>query len=298
MWRFSILFMLLAGAQLVPVGAHACSTCHCGDPTLTVHGEEIPYAGRLRPVTQFRYQTEEMGYAGINKQKIEEFRGSFSLAWAPAAWGTFGITVPVVSRNLETVSLATSKATSLGDVDLQGKFFLFQEREASPRHRAGLIVGLRLPTAIEQKNALGVPLSFDVQPGAAALIPRGGAWYGYYRDPFSFYASAVAHWGATHGIQGYEFGTAGTFTMATQYQPAPWLALRLGMDARVSRNDRYYGITDPDSGGFIAFLSPAVSVEFVEDLLGSIEVQIPVIDRLNGAHDENTAVLASLAYDF
>ena len=59
-------------ALSLPVGdAWACSTCGCGDLTLTVMGSEKPYAGRLRAALELRHRTDAVGRPGFNEQRLE-----------------------------------------------------------------------------------------------------------------------------------------------------------------------------------------------------------------------------------
>jgi hypothetical protein len=87
-------------------------------------------------------------------------------------------------------------------------------------------------------------------------------------------------------------------TLLAQYAYSPHLALQLGLDTRWSQKHRYAGDSDPDSGGWIGFLTPGVVINVAEDLLFNLSVQLPVIKQLNGDHEEETTFQIGLVYDF
>lgn len=278
--------------------ARACSTCLSGDPTLTTLGLEKPYEDRFRGSLNGLYRTENFGVEGVNRSELTEYRSSLGLAWWPTNRIALGARVPWVWKQLDNVDLSTEKTSALGDIDLDARFYLWQDRESSPTHLFGVQGGVRVPSATEQTGANGQPLDFDVQPGTGIWIPNAGIWYGFYKYPWFLFASSVAHIGVGEGFQGFEFGNALNTTVTGQYAFTYNFAASLSLDTRYSGKDSFYGVTDEDSGGFIAFISPGIVFTVVEDLLLHATGQLPAIDRLNGDHDEGPIVRVGLTYDF
>ena len=291
-----VLFILIALTLLPAAPARACSTCQCGDPTLTIMGTEKPFAGRLRVAAEFRYRTEEVGIIGITGEELAEYRTTFSAAWTPIERLTVGLSVPAVGKKLERANLATEDTFFLGDIELVARGYLWQDREMRPRHLIALVAGVRMPSAPELDDAFGTPLSLDTQPGTGAFIGSAGLSYGLYLHPFSFYASSTGVF-AGGGFGAFQAGNAWLNTALVQWAPDFPVALQLGFDSRAAARDETAGVKEPDSGGFIGFLTPGVVFSPAEDLLLAMRVMIPVADALHGNHDEGIAVLAGVTYD-
>src|SRR6202042_2123642 len=119
----------------------------------------------------------------------------------------------------------------------------------------------------------GVALPAVLQPGMGAVSPFVGAFYGFTRGPWSFYASAVvllpfAVRAGPHASD--SFKTAAS----VQRQIGRLFASRLGVDTRLDGTCEAYGKPDPNSGGFVAYLSPELVLSPVTDLIfvGSVRV--------------------------
>lgn len=276
---------------------HACATCMCGDPTLTLMGSEKPFPKRLRLATDFSYRSENVGTKGVNARDLEESRLNLGLAYALNEHLSVALRLPLVRKQLHEVNLAHAETNSLGDAEISAKFFAYQDRQTRPQHLAGFLGGVRLPTASEQFDH-GRPLDVDVQPGAGNWLLHGGVWYGQYHYPWFFYASSVARYALNDGFQEFSEGTAVVTTLLAQYAYSHHLALQWGLDTRWSQKHRYAGDSDPDSGGWIGFVTPGVVINVAEDLLFNLSVQLPVIKQLNGDHEEETTFQIGLVYDF
>ena len=276
--------------------ASACSTCQAGDPTLTIMGHGKPFEGRLRASLEFRYRTEDIGVPGVSSEELSEYRTSLGIAWTPHERMTLGLSVPMVGKQLALANQSEERSFFLGDIEVNARVFVWRDRHAMPRHLLGVVAGLRVPSAPELEDSAGVPLSFDAQAGNGAWVPSAGLWYGYFRHPFSLYLSSVGYFTAG-GFGAFEAGDAWVNTLMAQWAPELPVALQLGFDTRAATRDVDAGVVDPDSGGFIGFLTPGIVFSPTEDLLLSVRVMIPVIDQLDGNHDEGVSVLAGVTYD-
>ncbi len=289
--------LLLIGLLNSPQSLLACATCVCGDPTLTLMGTEKPFPNRLRFATDFSYRTENIGIEQVNYREIEEYRLNLGLTYTLTERLSLAVRIPLVRKQLTEVNLAQSETNQLGDAEFSLKFFGYQDRPTQPRVMAGLLGGLRVPTASEQTDQ-GRTLDIDVQPGAGNWIASGGAWYGQYQFPWFFYGSSVIRYALNDGFQEFSEGTAILTTLLSQYAYSPKLAFQLGFDTRWSEKHEYSGQADPDSGGFIGFITPGIVVNLAEDLLLNMAVQLPVIDHLNGDHEEEITFQIGFVYDF
>lgn len=271
----------------------ACSSCLSGDPTLTLMGTEKGYKGRFRMGLDILTRSEEVGIQGFNLKELEETRFTLGLAYSFSERITLSARIPYLSKKLTLPNLSEQKADGLGDIEINTKFFFYNEKDHRHKHLYGFSLGARLPTASEQEN-----LDIDVQLGTGSFIPTIGAWYGYYNYPWFFYTSANFHITANEGFQDFKAGNALVNTFQVQYAFNPKFALSLALDTRYSVKDKYANVKDDDSGGLIGFLTPGLVFNIKEDLIFNAVIQIPVIDNLNGEHEEKAVYQLGIVYDF
>lgn len=283
--------LLLASGSALP-----CSTCLCGDPTLTLMGAEKPYAGRKRVALEWLERSETIGLAGFNQVTIDERRWTLGLSWTPTDRLSIGLRLPWLDKQREDAGLARVSTQDFGDVELTAKLHL-EPKTHGARDAYGLIAGLRLPTAEEKRRANGEPFDLDVQPGTGAVTPQLGGWYARYAYPWFAQVTSALHVSG-EGFQNFRAGNALVTSLTGQRALSNTCALQLALDTRWSARDEYAGRPDLDSGGFIAFLSPAFVYNLSEDLLVHARVQLPISDALNGDHDESTTFSLGMVYDF
>jgi len=284
-----------AGAWSPPT--RACSTCKCGDYTITLLGAEKAYAGRFRVALDYIDRSESQGLPGVDERRTEEQRTLLGFAYSFSDRLTLAAQIPFVRKQIIDANLARQDADGLGDIDLVGRWTLYRNEGEALRHVAGLRFGVRLPTSEEVEDRDGNKLDIDVQPDAGATAPNLGGWYAYYRFPWFLSASAT-YFLYGDGHQDFSPGNATTASLQGQYALTPALALQLGLDSRYSLRNRFSGVADADSGGFLATVSPGVGYRIGDDLLLNAGVQIPVIEDLNGEQDEDTTWRVGVTYDF
>lgn len=275
--------------------AQACSTCKCGDYSITLLGTEKPYAGRLRAVFDVLARSESQG-SGTAERETDEWRNTLGLSYSFTENLTLGVQVPWVRKEIRDANLAEQDAQGWGDADLVGWWVLHRGGDTALNHLAGLRVGLRLPTS-EEIERNGQLLDIDVQPDAGALAPSLGGWYRYYRFPWLLSTSAV-YYAYGEGHQDFDPGDAASASILGQYALDMNWALQLGLDLRYAQKNRHDGALDDDSGGTLAMLYAGIAARFFEELSVSAGVQLPVLDRLHGDQTEDPALRLSFAYDF
>lgn len=293
----SIALAALLGVTLARTEARACSPCSTGDPTLTVTGVEKPYEGRLRLGAQMLHRTASSGIEGVDRIDSAEQRLELSAAWAATDWLFVSTKLPLVRRRATYPNLANDDVLSLGDFELRGKVFVYQDRSLDARHLVALTGGVGLPTGAIVRGPDGQPLPFEAQPGTASINALAGVSYAYFARPFSLYASANAALPVVHRTAT-EVGAFGLFTVAGQYQPWEVAAFRVAIDTRVERSLRRAGIVDPHSGGVAVFASPEIVLSPVDDLLVRALVQLPLFRRLDGEASDGVSLLLGVAHDF
>jgi len=260
-------------------------------------GVEQPFGGRLRVFSEGQYRTEVSGTPQTGGTSLTEWALNLGAGYAFSSRWALSVTVPVLFRSLESADLSRDQSTNLGDVEALGKWVLFRDRDFAARHLVSLLAGMRFPTAPLQRLPDGTVLTSDIQAGPGAWwFIAGASYYGRLGGPWSIYASVLGYL-PTKGREGLEPAPTGRGTLHVQAQPWPWLSLRLGTDLRLDGVWHENGEVSPDTGGFIAFLSPAVLVSPATDWLIQLGVRIPVINALEGAHTEGTYASLSLVVD-
>jgi hypothetical protein len=293
----TIAAILALGTLLLGGGrALACTSCGCGDPTLTTMGTEQPFAGRLRLSTNLRYRSDDIGQPGLDETRLREFGLDLGVAYAVRDWLNLSLMVPLLRRELRYVSEPTDRTTGLGDIEVLGKAYVYRDRAFAPQRLLAIVAGARLPTAPVQHDAAGTPVNIDAQAGTGSWVPTAGLAYLQFAGVWSGYASALLAV-PTLGHDGLRPPTSLRSTVAAQVQPWTWGAARLGADARFDGRAYDSGVADKDSGGFIGFVSPAVLLSPRTDLTVELAVRVPVLNLLNGYHREGAFVSAAVVVD-
>lgn len=290
--------LLLAGLTAsLPHEASACAACGCGDPTLTTLGTEQPYAGRLRAALVAQLRTDDVGTPRVDQLRLRELRFDASLAYAPHERLFLVLSVPTLLREVEYVNLAKQSSFGLGDVELRAKGFVFRDRPLAPQHLVSLVAGVKLPTAPVQKNPDGTRQPLELQPGTGSVDPLLGASYAFSAQPYSVYASSQLTY-PTGGDEGFRGSRSLRNTLSFQDQLTEAFAARVGFDTRLDGKSLEEGEESKDSGGFIGFALVEVLVSPVTDLLLSAAARVPVVNALDGEHEEGPFWSLGVAYDF
>lgn len=298
MKKSSLAVSALIGAAYLFISAPvlACSTCKCGDPTITLVGSEKPFAGRFRAGLDVQLRSETEGDPAINEATTDEERYSVGMTYSVNNRLTLLASIPYVKKTRVDSTLARMEADGLGDIDLYARYNLQADNEM--RHLYGVMGGLRLPTSEEVEDSAGNVLDIDVQPDAAATAITVGGYYQYFASPWFASASAsVVHF-VDEGRQGFEPGSSIVGSLRAQYAVKYNFAPQIGLDFRYSETDYFSGVSDENSGGFLGNLWLGLTTRVGGELLLYAGAQIPVLDDLNGHQEEDTTVRFGINYDF
>ncbi len=281
-----------------PTLAEACSVCGCGDPTLTVMGDEKPFTGRFRvDLDRARSGASAWASPASTRSTSSEERVEIAAAYAPTPSLFLVLGIPALERQAVFTGGATSKAFSLGDVELRAKQFVWNGRRGPFLHQFALQGGVKLPTASVQRDAQGGVLPEAIQPGMGSVTPFAGVFYGMGRGPWSVSASVTVLLPfpvlpAAHASDSFRSSAS------VQRQVGQKFAARLGLDTRLDGSGELNGQPDPNSGGFIAYLSPGLVLSPVTDLLLSVGAYFPFAQVLQGYHHEDAIAALGVTYDF
>jgi hypothetical protein len=290
--------MVVLGSVLAaPRVASACSTCSCGDPTITSMGTEQSYAGRLRVSLGYSRRADQQGEALVDEEDHEEQRFDLNVAYSPTVWLQLAASLPLLQRDVTEVDLSRDTLRGTGDVEVRARLTAWRDRHFAPHHLLGVSAGMTLPTAGVERDAMGQALDLDHQLGGLAVAPRLGVFYTQLRHPWSIYASVSA----THLVLVAGDERAGdnlAATAALQWQPGEAWGLRLALDGKLEDRSKRRHELLADTGGGALFVSPGVIYSPVMDLVFEAQVQLPVVNGLYGRHSESPVVLVATSYDF
>lgn len=276
--------------------AQACAVCGAGDPTLNATGTERAFAKRLRLSGELRVGGARVGSDSATLVDLSEQRLDVTAAYAPTGSLFLSLALPLLHRDARYGSGARSSAWAPGDVDLRVKGFVLRSQRGPFTHDLALIGGLRLPSAPVQEGPNGEALPAALQPGGSSITPLGGVSYGMRRARWFFYASATFF--LPFAVRDGFHACDSLRTSATlQYQPHRVIAARLGVDTRLESSALNDGARDPNSGGFIGYVSPEILVSPVNDLVLLVGVRFPVLQALRGEHYERPILSVGVMVD-
>jgi hypothetical protein len=272
--------------------ASACAVCATADPTLTVAGEEQPFRGRLRIDVDVR-----QGAVSAGDVSLDDRRAEIAVLWAPVRALEVSFAAPYLFRHIESFGGASDEAT-MGDIELRAQVLAYESRGAFGRRRFGLIGGLKLPTAPLGYDPRGALLASTLQPGCGSIAPTLGAYYATSHKQWSTYASGSLF--LPFSVRdGPHSSDSARLALHAQFQPHPRFAGRLGAFVRIDASGQLApSFDDPNSGGLIGYLTGAIVVSPVSDLVVTAGIFLPVIEAFRGTHHESAIAALTLAHDF
>jgi hypothetical protein len=258
-----------------------------GDPTLRDAGHETAFAARFRPFVDARVARVRAGDFELDDRRLE-----LGATWAPSDTLSLTLAVPGLDRSVRSAR-GRAHRDSVGDVEARANV----TAATWDRGRLTLLLGAKAPTAPVQSDAGARTLPSALQPGCSSVVPMAGVAYARTDGWWSYDASATlvmpfAVRDAPHA------GDSLRVSAGAQLQPVGAIATRLGVAARVDGGgERAPDVRDPDSGGAVAYLTPAIVLSPVSDLVLSATAYVPALQAFAGAHHESTIFALSAAYD-
>lgn len=200
------------------------------------------------------------------------------------AWG-ISLQLPYLDRYHTTNQngygvppLNTSQSRTLGDARILGRYSGFSNDLSS-----GLLIGVKLPTGQTSINfADGTPLDRSLQPGTASTDFIVGGYHTGQLEMFGWFAQGMLqHAMATRGD--YRPGDTITLNAGIRYakfgqQVTPMLQFNL------IHRDRDSGTNALPlySGGYLAYISPGISVRLGGGTSAYGFIQLPIYQYVNG----------------
>lgn len=276
--------------------ASACGTCSVGDPTLTITGLEQPKQHRFRSSATVRHRNDRIGDPRVDQLQLAEQRLELGAAYSPTDRVTVSVMMPVVHRFVTAVNLAETDIWAPGDLELRARGVIYRDRAFAPRHLVSLIGGLEFPTSSIESDADGVPLPLEFQSGTGSWDPIAGVAYTLFSDPWSLYVSSVTTFPTT-GTADTKAGISARQTAIVQIQPWTFLAFQIGAEFRWDGPGYIQGVRDPNTGGHITYGTFGLVGMPHDNVLVHFSAAIPIVQRLDGTHEESFAIIGGLIYE-
>ncbi len=197
-------------------------------------------------------------------------------------YGAYDSTVPLPA-------LSDSRSSSLGDIKLVGSYQGLLEM-----HNLGLQLGVKLPTGqygtdvkFSSGPAAGSPLDASLQPGTGSTdLIVGAYYYQVITQNFDFFAgvqfqSAVK---TKQNQPGHDFrpGNSTTLSFGVRYEENPKWVPQLQMNLLHKSVDQGALADIYDTAGYVAYLSPGLTVKVAGNLHAYGFAQVPVYSDLVG----------------
>lgn len=288
---FALLIIAIIFTATIARADHGPGTSGSGFTTLT--------AETLKPgqfSSSFQFDWTEFDGLGGDIEGVDLLDRSF-LSTLNIAYGvaenfqlglTYGYYAAEGNRELEDGETVTFDPDGFTDLWLTGKYRFYQ----GPVGQLALIGGVKAPTG---DSSLTNTEGEQVEPSATAGT---GAWDGLaglaYTVPLS--AALTLDASALYTFRGERYGyrlgnrldlgTSLAWRVCGDAKTFPQVSLVAEATLRHIAKSEEEGERDTNTGGTVLFLSPGVKVSFTEKIAGSIGIQLPVMQDLNGRQVE------------
>jgi hypothetical protein len=283
----------------------ACSVCGCGDPLLAA-GSAMPMAGQMRFSLdgEYLYATAAGADPGTTEFLAQQTLRPV-LVYSPGASLSLVLQVPLVRKNWWTNDplepLLATDNRGLGDVDLGGRWFFWQDLHVAQRWNQNLALsaGASLPTGDSNITVRGQLIDQHAQLGTGAAGPYAGLLYGYNGDPWGAALNATYRYRGTNS-QGYQFGQALSFGLGGHLRILRDFSVTLNLDGRYADYDHDWAAGGPntDTGGTVLDLTPGFGWQLGDGVGLTGRVQAPIYTRLFGTQSVSPTYDVSVQYLF
>ena len=264
--------------------AVACAVCAAEDPTIDAPGLERAFAHRLRLGAEALAGSVSEAAADGRLLTVSDLRFAVNAQLAASKDLLLSATLPVLDRALFDGG-ASARSWVLGDAEA---------RVTNVAWRGGglvaqsltLSLGVKLPTAPEERDLRGAPLPDELQPGCGSVVPYAGAAYSARRGALSGQASALVY--LPFSVRdGPHAGDSLRLTAFTQVQATMAVATRFGVKVRIDGTGELApGIADLNSGGLAGYVTSDLLLRPTPDLVISFGGAFPVVQAFLGTHRE------------
>jgi hypothetical protein len=218
-----------------------------------------------------------------------------TLAFSPVERLTFAFQAPVLRKRWSAVTdgypPTVHTNSGLGDADVGIRYRLLSVES----HTVTLSAGSSLPTGNNGLQADGFRLDEHAQLGIGAVAPFAAAAYELERGLWAGYATAALRIPLTNTWD-FRHGAAYAGELRAMFTPWSWLRVGLGLEARYTSQNLENRRPQPNSGGFVLALTPALMFQPTGTLSIGVGGQIPALERLNGEQSVGPSLNVGVHY--
>ena len=312
--------LFLAGALLFLAHAGtawACSICRCGDPGFFINSARMMPRGKLT-LSLEHFNTSkssthvdpEGGHGethGLLKAAspfdIQHLSGTAaqvqnyvqaSLLYGVSHRFMLTAVVPYVFNQV-TFAGEVEKTDGWGDPEATAILSLLPE--GMGRASLQVLAGARLPLGKDDlKNDHGELRDHHLQAGTGAWAGNFGLQAMLAQGSWPLFASASYQINGTNDHD-FAYGNVFRYNFAAQKTLGRMLDLIGEINGRYAQYDVESGVNDANSGGNAVYVSPGLRVRLFSAMSLRAQVQIPVIENLNGVQDEETNFRTGLIWE-
>ena len=331
--KLTLLLSTFAFALFAARPARACSVCGC-DPAASTVGLDRPTSTNTRLSLEERYGGKSSGAGDDHEAEREDrltLRAQFQIARSVTLEGT--LPVYLFKQHLNASEEVDDTGHGVGDVQANARWEFWRDNAVAPKHVLSLVAGVKFATGDNDRASpagddaadrgfggnmrarLAHPIStqlqkddpngdfgFDehIQLGSGSTDGLASLWYNA-----SLSSSTLLFFGAGGRIngtnwRGFHYGHVflAEGGVRQRFLESQRLAVSLELDARNAGHDVYGdGWRDPDSGGFLLYLTAGVFYALSDDWFVRAQVQVPIVTALFGTQTEYPVGFLGLSWD-
>jgi hypothetical protein len=298
MKQVKVLCAAMVGAAIA-APAWGCSICRCGDPTFNALGNDGVAQTGLRLALDWDQVKKSQGSPDEEFSSVREERTTFLVAYGISdRFGVFA-RLPYSKRSLTETEAGESEhmsSSGLSDPEIYGQARLWSskfEGDVGVRSSIYAVFGVKTDWGKNNATVGGERLDEHVQPGTGSTDWFVGLSGSYQLDPHSVLFASAQYRDTGRNDFGYRYGRITLLNLAYEHKlGARW-------DGVLEANYRYAGrdqvdgngVTDPDTGGSIVYLTPRILFDAGGGWVLRASAQIPMSDSgLYGIQDEKVVV--------
>jgi len=238
----------------------------------------------------------------LKTENVIELRAVETFLWAPDPTMDFGLSLPIIHRDVEVGAGIEDTIEGIGDASLQWKYSLYKTDDVMKSTRFSLLLGTKFPTGRWRQDAIPRKL----QLGTGSFDLTGGLLFTHIDDRHRFAAEIIGR----HNLEADDFQLQPSLRvgLAYWYRISPARIETAGEETEIRGvievTSVFYGESELNGGGLndegnITWLSPGVQIYPATWILFELSVQIPVVQTVDDAlGDRKFSFLVSVKFLF
>ena len=286
-WTRTALF----ASVLTHPSAQATTLTEVDSPISALVQESDPATGDWRAQLDVRTRESHTAIGDGSEGNLTEWRLSAGAAFSPVHVLTFSAEMPVIYRTWQEEGGAVLEDVAAGDLDLRVHIVPIRWTVGEFKIQPHILAGLRIPTGSLMVDESGEALPNETQPSLGDQSGLGGAGFRVAHGPWSLTTTGYfLMW-----VADLEWAIPGSvFSSVTvvERQLGDKMSLRVGSEYTHSGRLTLRGGSETvvNSGGNVLFAT--ADLDYHSRRMGDVSLGIsaPVLQQLNGEHEEGNMV--------